>query len=348
MVGSGSDKIIQYEYEYVNCFSGYRFIERECRIGYNNKVTGLIRTAYFKGNPGHGQSGAVDFRYISKGAHMPASLVIKMKGEDDKHHGPYLASLLQGVLMENIDGAYAGCLHKTGIHPYSQYVEVAGGDILWHIHTLTGEAEEAMIGPMRDDSLTEVELKHRSEMLRIIEKTVTRWSYEDLIEGYYLGECSRNIPLRIITPMSFKTNGRYCIIPSSRLLFQSLMMRFDACSPDSRIFTEELLQEFESLTEISDYHLRSVRYSLESVRIPAFLGDMRIHVNGPQQMANAAWMLARFGEYSGAGIKTGIGMGALSIEDRFAGRKAGETPDGGKGYPAAGPQENRKEDLING
>ena len=279
---------------------------------------------------------------------MPASLVIRMRGEDDKHHGPYLASLLQGVLMENIDGAFAGYLHKTGIHPYSQYVEVNGEDILWNIHTLTEDAEEAMIGPMQDDSLTEVELKHRSEILFIKEKTVSRWSYEDLVEGYYLGECNRNIQLRIITPMSFKTNGRYCIIPSTRLIFQSLMMRFDACSPDSQIFTEELLQEFESLTEIADFRLKSVRYSLERVRIPAFLGDLRIYVNGPQQMANAAWMLAKFGEYSGAGIKTGMGMGALSIEKRFADRNSGRSYDEVKGYHKAGQQENRKGDLING
>lgn len=247
---------------------------------------------------------------------MPTALTIKMTGDKDKQHGSYLASLLQGVLMERIDPAYAGFLHESRMHPYSQYVECKDDEVLWHINVLTKEAEDAMAAPLLNNSFQEVCLRNREESLKISEKSIKTCTYESMIEEYYLGECSRYIQLRICTPMAFKQNGRYCIIPSTRLIFQSLMKRFDACQEDSKIFTEELLQEFESLTEISDYRMRSVRYSLEGVRIPSFIGNLKIHINGPQQMANVAWMLAKFGEYSGIGIKTGMGMGAVQIEDR--------------------------------
>lgn len=259
---------------------------------------------------------------------MPTSLIIKMTGDKEKQHGPYLASLLQGVLMERIDPAYAGFLHESRIHPYSQYVESRDDTVLWHVNVLTKEAEEAMIAPLLEASFQEVCLRNKDESLKIKERSLKTCTYESMIEGYYLGECSRHLQFRICTPMAFKQNGRYCIIPSTRLIFQSLMKRFDACQEESTIFTEELLREFESLTEICDYRLRSVRFSLEGVRIPSFIGDLKVHVNGPQQMANVAWMLAKFGEYSGIGIKTGMGMGAVRIEDRLNNKIQRDDPVG--------------------
>ena len=246
---------------------------------------------------------------------MPSALTLTMTGDADKRHGAYIASLLQGVIMTQIDPAYARRLHESSIHPYSQFVVEEEGKIQWHVHALTKEAETEILGPLMDPSFSEVELLHRKETLLIKEKLQKKESYEDLIQGYYLGDCSRNINLQIRTPMAFKQSGKYCIFPTPRLIFQSLMLRFDACSPDSTIFTPELLEEFETLTEIADYRLHSVRFSMEGVRIPSFMGDLRIRIHGPQQMANVAWMLAKFGEYSGIGIKTGMGMGAVQIKE---------------------------------
>lgn len=248
---------------------------------------------------------------------MPSALTIRMTGDREKRHGTYLASLLQGVMMERIDTAYARKLHESTTHPYSQYVEEKGEEVLWHIHVLTQEAEEEILGPLQESDFGRFVLEHRDETFQITGRDLKRCSYEELIEGFYLGNCGKVLPLHLETPMAFKQAGRYCIFPTPRLIFQSLMMRFDACSPDSSIFAPEMLEDFESLTEISDYRLRSVRYSLQGVRIPSFSGDLKIRVNGPQQMANVAWMLAKFGEYSGIGIKTGMGMGAVLLEDRL-------------------------------
>ena len=61
--------------------------------------------------------------------------------------------------------------------------------------------------------------------------------------------------------------------------------------------------------------MRSTQYRIERVRIPSFIGEISIRIDGSQQLANVATMLAKFGEYSGVGIKTGMGMGAMKVID---------------------------------
>lgn len=52
------------------------------------------------------------------------------------------------------------------------------------------------------------------------------------------------------------------------------------------------------------------------MKIPAFIGEVIINVRGPQQLSNLANMLIEFGTYSGVGIKTGMGMGGISTDER--------------------------------
>ena len=247
---------------------------------------------------------------------MPTSLIIRLKGEKEQRHGPYMASMMQGVLMEKIDPAYAELLHATGAHPYSQYVQVKEDDtIYWTINAMSGEAERNIIAPLLKNEDRSIFLSHRDETLEIIDKRTESISYDELVQKYYLGTNDRALTLQFLTPTSFKQNGRYCIFPTSRLIFQSLMMRYDAGAEESSIFSEEMVEEFEEYAEITDYRLRSVRFSMEGVKIPSFAGECTIRIRGPQQLVNVAHMLAQFGQYSGVGIKTGLGMGALRVEN---------------------------------
>jgi len=78
--------------------------------------------------------------------------------------------------------------------------------------------------------------------------------------------------------------------------------------------SEETLEHIERYVMITRYHLRSVNFSLEGVRIPAFVGTITMRVKGPQQLVNLIKMLAVFGQYSAVGIKTALGMGRIQIE----------------------------------
>ena len=247
---------------------------------------------------------------------MPTSLTMRLTGEEDQRHGPFMASMMQGVLMEMIDSGYAEKLHRTGAHPYSQNVQMKEDELLWTVNALSEEAEEYLIKPLMDPSLDSFHLTHRNETLRIREREYRQIRYEELIQQYYLGSHDRNLTIAFLTPTGFKQNGKYCIFPTPRLIFQSLMLRYDAGATDSSIFSEELTEEFEQYIEITDYRLRSVRFSMEGVRIPSFLGECTFRIRGPQQLVNVAHMLARYGSYSGVGIKTGLGMGAMTIKER--------------------------------
>ena len=76
---------------------------------------------------------------------------------------------------------------------------------------------------------------------------------------------------------------------------------------------------------LTRYELRSTSFSLEGVRIPSFVGRMTLKMTGTQTMSNFARMLFDFGCYSGIGIKTALGMGAVRILKEGKEENAGQT-----------------------
>ena len=78
---------------------------------------------------------------------------------------------------------------------------------------------------------------------------------------------------------------------------------------------EETLASLTESSSIVQYKLRSTFFLLEGVRIPAFKGEIKIKIAGTATMAKYARLLTRFGEYSGVGIKSAIGMGALQLKE---------------------------------
>ena len=82
------------------------------------------------------------------------------------------------------------------------------------------------------------------------------------------------------------------------------------------MYSEDTLEQLTNSTEIVDYNLRSLRFGLEGVRIPSFLGKIRIRIHGSQTMINFANLLFHFGNYSGIGIKTALGMGSVRITEQ--------------------------------
>ena len=49
------------------------------------------------------------------------------------------------------------------------------------------------------------------------------------------------------------------------------------------------------------------------MKIGGFIGEITIHILGGETLARYVRMLCRFGEISGIGIKTGMGMGAMEF-----------------------------------
>lgn len=76
-----------------------------------------------------------------------------------------------------------------------------------------------------------------------------------------------------------------------------------------------MLESLIDNTEIIGYNLRSTVYHLESIKIPSYIGNICIKIHGTQQMAQIVKLLLTFAEYSGTGIKTALGMGAVKTDE---------------------------------
>ena len=73
------------------------------------------------------------------------------------------------------------------------------------------------------------------------------------------------------------------------------------------------MNEIHELVNIVGYNLRSRTFHLEGIRIPSFIGNITIRIGGNKQFVNLINMLCECGKYSGVGIKTAIGMGAINV-----------------------------------
>lgn len=222
------------------------------------------------------------------------------------------SSLLHGVIMDTITEEYAEAMHSSSLKPYSQNLSRNNdGMWVWSISTLTDEAAEQIIEPVA--KLNEFIIKHNFLKVNIKSKEIIKESYDSLFEkNYYDTEPSRYVSFDIFTPVSFKENGKYINMPNPQMIIANLIHRYDAFSNHTEIYDERLMSELSDRLFISNYDLKSTAFCLENIKLPAFRGKLTLKVLGGRSMVSLVNMLADFSEFSGLGIKTALGMGAVS------------------------------------
>ena len=240
---------------------------------------------------------------------MLAELRFRLKTESDQF-GIFQSSNMQGILMENIDSGYAEHLHSLSYNPYSQAI-IGRDDKEWVIRTLTKEAYDGIILPLKE--LKSFEIKKKDIYLQVTETELKQKKKQELLDEFYTGEAEKYLSFDLQTPTSFKSNGRYVIIPTVRLLFQSLMNKYSASFENMEMFDEDALMEIEDHVEISDYRMKSCFFPMEGTKIPSFMGNIKLRSNGSDTLKRYMKMLLCFGEYSGVGIKSSMGMGAIKL-----------------------------------
>ena len=139
---------------------------------------------------------------------------------------------------------------------------------------------------------------------------------KELLEEFYTKEAGKYFRIEFLTPTAFKQRGRFVIWPDVRLVYQSLMNKYSAILSETDMYDEETLEQLVESSELAEYRLRSVKFPMEGIVIPAFCGTITIRMRGTNTMARYLRMLLRFGEYSGVGIKTAMGMGAVRMAER--------------------------------
>lgn len=241
---------------------------------------------------------------------------LKMRLEADKpDFGYYQSSNLQGVLMEQMDSSYAETLHEQGLKPYSQYLLQNGHqEKEWIVKTFTQEAYQQIILPLMKGEFTDFVLEKKQIHLRICGKELRTMPRKDLLQEFYYGTNEKYYDIAFLSPTAFKSNSRYVMIPDVRYIVQSIMNKYSASSTDMEMYDEDTLEQLTDNTDIVRYRLQSTIFPLEAVRIPSFRGEMTIRVSGTETMARYMRLLLRFGEYSGVGIKTAMGMGGFQLK----------------------------------
>ena len=225
-----------------------------------------------------------------------------------------MGSLFHGVLMELLPSDYAGKLHENQLKPFSQHIEPCDKGIKWSLHCLNDGCMK-YIGDALMSDIDKIELKNKEKELNIISRSMKSITYKNLIDDTYFGETSNFINIYFNTPSSFKVDGRYIIYPDMELIYKNLVHKFDAFSNEFSIYDEYMIESLIENSMITSYKLQSVNYSMESIKIPSYIGRITVRINNSAQIANIAKLLFSFGEYSGIGIKTALGMGAVRIEE---------------------------------
>lgn len=253
---------------------------------------------------------------------MLSKINLFLRYESEENCDYNISSSMQGALMEMIPTSYAEELHKNQIHPYSQHIRklneglndfAKGSKMVWTIAALNDDAERNIIDVLNANPPQQITLRHNNITFKTNNVTGFSRTYEDLMENYYFHDQERAIQIRFITPTAFRKNHRYIFFPDVRLIFQNIMLRFDACSEQSTVFDETLLRYYEENVRISKYRLKSTTFCVEGTRIPSFTGEITLQISGSQHQVNLAWMLFEFACWSGIGIKTSMGMGAIEI-----------------------------------
>ena len=216
---------------------------------------------------------------------------------------------LYAAMLERAPREFAARLHESTVTPVSQYVR---GD-LWQV-SLFGAGSIETLSPILE-GLDEVFLRRDRTRVTLEQAGFRRIdSVDDLLEHPVLDRGS----LSFRTPTAFKSAGVYQLLPTQRLVLQSLILKWNGCFGDVCPIEDDG-GGLEALAEGLCYRslrLDSTEFAMKHTRIPGVLGQIAFEnrLSGfHKQLANA---LLAFGTYSGVGIKTTLGMGGLEITTR--------------------------------
>ena len=238
---------------------------------------------------------------------MYSKLQLELEGPDLSYRK---SSVFHGVLMEQIDTAYAEELHANGAHPFSQFVSGQDGKMIWTVNTLDEEAYDKIIRPLMKPEM--IRLKNGTEV-RITGRTLTQLPAQELMQEFYQKKPERYLQIDFLMPTAFKQAGRYVFYPDFPLIYGNLMRRYRGMIEKGTEIDEDTLEQLVKGTELLHYRLRTERFPLEGINITGFKGSIGIKLHGADTLAAYVRMLFRFGEYAGIGIKTGLGMGAMEL-----------------------------------
>ena len=225
--------------------------------------------------------------------------------------GPALAYPLYAWLLSCISREAGNLFHEEGTKPISQYVCREDETVWWVVNLLTDEAAELFAPVLEQKQAAELHsgtISFAQRTKEIIE------SPKIMVERAQALQNLNRFPLTLLTPTSFKQQGRYAILPQESLILQSLIHRWDMCFPEYTLNDPDAFQALLHGVHIADYRLHTLRHPLKQTKIPSFQGRIILEAYLPAPLMEILKTLYVFASYAGLGIKTTLGMGGIRVD----------------------------------
>lgn len=227
------------------------------------------------------------------------------------HSRPEWAYRLYAALLEGAPPAFGRASHQDGTTPVSQYLSWEKNRLVWRVTLLGRESEEALAPVLA--ARDEYQLNKDGVTLQVVQRSCERI---ENVEALFAccAACSGLHQLSVRTPASFKSRGQYQILPTTRLILQSLIKQWNGCFPHCPIEDEDGqgMDTMASGLLCRDYQLRNQSYFLKGNHIPGFSGYLTLDTSRLSGFHRTlADVLLYFSGYCGIGIKTALGMGGI-------------------------------------
>lgn len=217
---------------------------------------------------------------------------------------------LYAALLEQAPEKFGNDVHQDGVTPLSQFLTVGKESAVWTVNLLGERSEESLSRLLGQQE--SIWLKKDRVRLRVTDcRTENIQDVDDLFalsawqDGFHV--------LRFQTPTAFKSQGQYLNLPTSRLIIQSLIQKWNGCFPDCPIEDEDGqgVDAIAAGLRCRRFRLRDQMYYLKGSSIPGFVGEMTVENRLSGFHRELADALLLFSGYSGVGIKTALGMGGV-------------------------------------
>ena len=239
---------------------------------------------------------------------------LKLLPENGEIPLPISGYSFYGLLTEMAGTDVSEKLHTNGINPVSQYILINKEEktIEWVINLLEKSVTERL-SPIIESS-ERFSLKSCNTVLDVKTVNSVIVPSEEFLINKARGRGSTIKPaIEFLTPTSFKSNNSYQLFPSVEFILRNLIRRWNAVSEKYVIDDEDAINILLQNIKIVGYNLYSSYFYMKNIGIPAFKGEIRLEAKLSVPLMELFKLLMVFSEYSGVGIKTSLGMGAVKV-----------------------------------
>jgi CRISPR-associated endoribonuclease Cas6 len=141
-------------------------------------------------------------------------------------------------------------------------------------------------------------------------------SYDQLYHQLVAAEPAihKRFDLKFTTSTAFSQGRTYLPLPVPTLMFRSWLERWNTFAP-VYLGSDELIEYLSHSIVLTRHRLQSRSFQVHNSRVQGFTGEVRLQTLNriDPLVANVANLLIHYGEFSGTGIKTRLGMGKTQL-----------------------------------